>query len=189
MIFGDQNMSEPVAVEIGPRDIPLIKELKSDLLPSQPGKVIYIEKEKSWLGNLKGNIKKDDTIVQGDASKLALAPQSADLVFLKDVIGHQGQPEYVKSGLTGRLAKTGGIANIASELSRVTKEGGKVVILETATPYDKDEIIAKFTQGNFTISQNLDKDQIHEIFEDPVLGKAIAKASDIRTYALVFEKS
>src|SRR5581483_8693252 len=178
-------MEEPVALEIGARNLPLIQELK-DLPPNS--KILFADKEDSWLGSLAGGMEWIDNktqILQGDATKLPLPSNSVELVFLKDVFGHEGSRE-VKSGIgfTDRLVETGGADKIARELFRVIRKGGKVIVMETNTPYDSEKLKAAFSESGFSNVKMHPKDQINKIFADPGYADAMTRFADPKSYAM-----
>lgn len=184
-------MSDSTVIEIGPRDMPLVSELRLDLIPPN-ATFLYVDSEKAWMSKLKKAVGEGGEVLQGDATRLPVAAESADTIFIKDVFGHLGTPEYVPGrGFTGRVIGTKDSAQrIANEMARVLKSGGKAVILETITPYNQGKLVREFKNAGFT-EENIkiyDVERIHEIYKDKKIGKAFFIAADLESYVVVFEK-
>lgn len=171
----------------------MIASLREDL---RGDKFLYIDRDGNWMTKLREEAeeKGKSQIIQGDASSLMVAPNSINTLFAKDVLGQQNQLDIdAKHKLTGNIVDVGSITGLAKEWSRVVKQDGKVIILETGTPPAKDSLVNAFRSEGFEVVENYGKDGLGKIFgtediEDEALGKAVSRTAVENAYALVFKK-
>lgn|SRR5258708_2962076 len=196
-------MEEPVAIEMGPRDNPSINYLDESLVPDG-SKVLSVDLNAGWLTQknmsaLGGDERTPDAQkIQGNAAHLMVKNNSIRTIYAKDMFGHQGNLESQKvNGKTtiGKLMEVGNFSDIANEWYRVCQEGGKAIVLETATPADRKALIKTFEEAGFKLAIYYPKEGIHNLFtndpdrpEQSIMGKTIAEGAPHEAFALIFEK-
>lgn len=165
-------------VEIGPRDSPLIRELRKDILGGKT--VVYLEKRGRWASALKDIVDRDLTpssyrarehkeyIVVADASSLPLEDESVGVIFAANVFGAHGYRTLrgPDAKIEDKPEDVGDFAKIAEECNRVISKGGKLVILESTTPYDSRELITVFSKKGFKITEYYKGESIGNVFDE-----------------------
>lgn len=197
--------SEFIALEVGPRITPSIKELPERFLPQ--GHIVYAEKRgyKHLSDEMKGSA------IQADAEALPLADRSINLVYQRDVFGARTTIPKDKDGkyITAEREQVD-VGKVAAEFYRVLKPGGRAVIMEVSTPYlaPLDEIKAAFCSLGFEIEEIYKGAEIFRLYspnghpdkKSQILGKGneddwivggLEKSDNLPTgsYALVLRKT
>lgn len=191
-----QDSERDIAVEIGPRNTPMVTEL-SPVYTKGIDTALYLEKEKLWLAQTKAQVqfpndpfypgqwKGKELVSQANAEDIPLSAESTKLVVMANVFGQASE---------GININIGEFNKIASEISRVAASGAKVVIIETSSPINPNEIIKLFEQAGLQKSRYLEGQKMTDIFvtDDPQSFGAnlikMASSYPHEPYALVFEK-
>lgn len=197
-------MEEPVALEVGARNFPLVHMLNKDLLPpSGKPRIMFIDRDVGFAKDSDTaplpitEAPEGSAYAQADVGHLPIADNSLDVIFLKDVFGHDGRLEMSNMKFTGGTVRVGNPEDVLSEFSRILRPGGKVVVVEVATPYDRKSLTDKdmLRKAGLNIKSLLMRDRISEIFkkeendlESALVGEMIQDNSARDSYAVVFEK-
>lgn len=168
-----------LALEIGPSVSPQLSLLRDDLRGENQ---VYIERSPRFLKELKKNVN-PNTVMRGDAQKLMLQNESVDIIFASALFGQASRPDV----------NVGDFQQIAAEWARVIKKGGKVVILETSTPANKENIINIFSNVGIKLKEEYPRGEINKIFatgdfKTEAHARILTKMSAEGSYALVLEK-
>lgn len=185
-----EDKSELVAIEIGPRTNPYLREIRHDLIPKD-SKALYIEKRSYSAKNLQeeGKIEEGkDIILQGDGTKLPVGDNSVGAILAKDVFGAMDQKFLTRSSrLSSNLETLVPISTFAKEWYRASK--GNVIIMETATPRNIDEVKKGFLDAGFKLKEEYRNDDVVKVLD--IYDPEIPVPKDMfftGAYALVFEK-
>ncbi len=187
-----EDKGELVGVEVGPRDIPYLRELRADLLPPD-SRGVYIEKRKYTAKDTKKFIDRhlphgNDLALQSDGSKIPLSGNSAKVVFAKDLFGAMGHPYLMgRGGLSDQLESVDS-QSIAKEWFRVLENNGKAVIWETVTPHDRGALKKAFLEAGFKIREENEGDSSAKILDVYSIKAPPHGTYEPKSYSLVFEK-
>ena len=184
-------VEEPLNIEVGPRTVPTIELLRKNLLSGE--KVIFIDKNQGSVRELKKineTTKRKDSFLVGDGSKLPVRDGVAGTIFVKDYFGchNKFSMESMKDDGTLDSDKREDVGeNIHQEWYRALAPGGRVVILENATPPDINKLIDDFTKQGFILKEK---------YHGPDSANVLEEADELKKrgaflkggYSLVFEK-
>lgn len=149
-----------INIELGARLEPILGQLRDEL--TQGGSAVLVDK-RYWMrlgGGWQRDLDRSIPYVQANAQALPFATQSADLVASKDVFCAEG---FLTSDaeLHTIIEHVGDIGTIAQEYFRVVKPGGRVVIIEAATP--QEGLFAQVDQAFLTAGfTRADTDVLYE---------------------------
>lgn len=177
-------ISEDNQLEIGPKRKPILLNLKPEYIGS--GTPFLLDK-KDWRS---GNFNGLNTIpfIQGNAEKLPFANNSVSAVVEKDVFCAEGQVHDNPGGDIIR-EKVGDVHTIASEIYRITKPGGKAIIIETLSPTKQlmDAIYKFFIKSGFTLLIQMHNEEIRGLFNSEPKAKMTLDTEDAT--AFIFQKN
>jgi len=180
---------EGVTVEVGPRTAPSIEHLRDDLL--QGDKIIYLEKRGGWAYDLgKVKISEKEIIIQSDGSKIPMPDSTVATIYAKDLFGSRGmlamEPENSKFSFS--LEENIGV-NFGPEWFRVLRSGGKAIVVETASPTDRNALKGEFVGAGFRLLEEHLGTDLGKVFkEKKIFGRMGERALGEDAYALVLEK-
>jgi ubiquinone/menaquinone biosynthesis C-methylase UbiE len=189
MSEGSENVPRNLTIEIGAGTDPIVGHLKPEVAGS--GEVVVMERRKVFLGELARSSQVENEIIQADASNLPIKSETVDTVVCKDFFG--SHIKGLKSG--GRASDIGDIDQIANQIGRVTKSGGKLVVIETLTPgFQPTNLLSSFKKAGFSLmmGDNVEK----QIYKGAMVSKLFKgdKAPENvtltdKSFALILTKS
>lgn len=177
---------EDLTVEVGPRVTPTVEYLRKDLFSDE--KIIYFEKRRGWVKELSKTAGTKEKVIQGDGSKLPLPSASAGTIFAKELFGSRG--ELAMEPVAGQFTLEEEIGEgFGKEWYRVLKPGGKVVIVEIATPADRKMLKAEFVNAGFELSEEHSGRDVGKVFAEKEIFSTLGEGINGRAaYSLVFIK-
>lgn len=185
-------------VEIGPRGVPALRELRQDLI--SPGSTaVYVEKRKhtaqkaSEVVQRIAQVSEKNIVLQGNGAELPLPDNSVGAILAQNLFGAHGHLYMTEKGrLSREEEQLPPIAVFAKEWSRVCKPSkGRVIIIETSTPANKKEMEKSFTEAGFRLAEEHKGRDIFKLSNlyEPGLPLPSHSTYPPGSYALVFKKS
>lgn len=168
-----------VGLEIGGGTSPNLWLLRPDLIQGKTQ--VYIEKKSKAnedslpIDYIKGQTR-NQFILGADGSKLPFGNESVDIVFAKDVLGEPTQTSSVNEKFDQMI----------KEMARVVSPHGKIIIVEMATPVDRNILDEKFKRLGFSEVESYSGNNIGKIYFDEDLHKIKRERKD--AYAIIFQK-
>ncbi|QQG47431.1 MAG: methyltransferase domain-containing protein [Candidatus Woesebacteria bacterium] len=183
-------------LEVGVGMTSFAEYLRPDLVTED---VVRLDKDSTSFPGV--SIKKGTDLV-ANAQRLPLAAESVGSIFCKDFFGSHYPPnDKYKLSLNFSSGNIGDLSEIAKEWFRVCRRDGKVIILETNTPYGyrgfSEDIDLKnvFESSGFSLKEEYHgrgREGVNKIFSQE--GVVDLKRSGVfsvfqeESYVLVFEK-
>ena len=150
-------MDEPkelLTLEVGARAGPILQELRQELFSGQT--VVFIDKRADFFPQLQKELEntlpdKKKFFVQADAAGLPFELNSVGTIVARNMVGaHKYYAmEKDKSIVEWPQENVGDFEKIADDWYKKCAGEGKVIILETATPTNFDDLDKAFSQAGF----------------------------------------
>lgn len=179
--MADQQSEREVGLDLGSGtfSISYLKQLNSEYF-NPNGQAVLLDRRlpKTGRGPKRGEF------VQASALDIPLGvKRGVSTVLAKDLFGsHTESEDLTSEGLSSNI---GDFHRIIDEVSRVTKQGGKFIILETLTkPTNLDEIVGYVKESGFSLQEERHGLEIKGMFRIPEI-----LTPNERAVALVFSKT
>ena len=193
------NEEEGLNVEIGPRTDPLVWTLRDDLLAGKD--VAYIDINSDWSQSLQSQVKRNVDgwelsregtgqkafVIQGDGGKLPLSADSVGMIFASNLFGAEGHGQSLKDRYDRNPLLLPPRSEITKNWFDKLQSGGRVVILENATPPNVETLKNDFKESGFTLQEEHYGNDVGKIFAHKDVSSIYSNNDP--SYALVFVKA
>lgn len=167
-------MSKEIVIDAGSGFNPMVRELRENIIGS--GILVCVDSD---LGSAQFAGRMNCLPLCAYAQKLPFRGNSVSLILAKDFVGYPGRIDRWQ----GLVKANFSIYDLMKEWKRVIKRGGRLVIVETATPPDVGFVKDVFVKGGFRLEEENYGELAYRVFK---WGERVKAPED--AYSLVFRK-